>query len=81
MSESKGNTAQRPYFVFCTHLACIFSVISHNSSLQGVSLAASSLYNLTKNLTAQYAHNLCAVLPKKYDINYKEESVNPALEI
>ena len=26
-------------------------------------LASSSLYNLTKNLTAQYTHNLCAVLP------------------
>jgi hypothetical protein len=32
----------------CARLACIFSVI---------------LANLTKNLTAQYAHNLCAVLP------------------
>jgi nicotinamide mononucleotide transporter len=29
--------------------------------LQGVSLAVSSLYNLTKNLTSQYAHNLCVV--------------------
>ena len=26
-------------------------------------LASSSLYNLTKNLTAQYTRNLCAVLP------------------
>ena len=58
-----GNTAQRPFIGFCACLACIFSVILHNSSLQGDSLAASSLYNLTKNLTAQYTHNLCAVLP------------------
>ncbi|RGH34840.1 hypothetical protein DW938_11700 [Ruminococcus sp. AM43-6] len=25
------------------------------------------LANLTKNLTAQYAHNSCAVLPKAYE--------------
>ena len=58
-----GNTAQRPFIGFCTCLACIFFVILHNSSLQGDSLAASSLYKLTKNLTAQYTHNLCALLP------------------
>ena len=44
-------------------LACIFSVILHKVHLQGVSLAAFTLYNLTKNLTAQTNDNLCAVLP------------------
>ena len=47
----------------CTHLACIFFAILHKFSLTGDSPPASNLYNLTKNLTAQYAHNLCAVLP------------------
>ncbi|MCI5578461.1 MAG: hypothetical protein MR364_03030 [Oscillospiraceae bacterium] len=27
---------------------------------------ALNLYNLPKNLTTQYAHNLCAVLPVKF---------------
>ena len=50
------------YWILC--MSCLhLSVILHNSSLQGDSLATSSLYNLTKNLTAQYTHNLCAVLP------------------
>ncbi len=61
---NKGNTAQSPCFALCTHLACIFSVILHKFSLAGVSPPASSLYNLTKNLTAQSAHKLCTVLPK-----------------
>ena len=45
-------------------LACKFSVILHKFSLKYVSITASNLHNLPKNLTAQYAHNLCAVLPK-----------------
>ena len=31
------------------------------------------LYNLTKNLTVQYAHNLCAVLP------YFQQSLYPVI--
>ena len=44
-------------------LACIFSVILHENSLKYASIPASFSYNPTKNLTAQYAYNLCAVLP------------------
>ena len=48
---------------FCTHLACIFPVILHEFSLTYDSMSAENSYNLPKNLTAQYAHNLYAVLP------------------
>ena len=47
----------------CTSSACIFSVILHRNSLTYVSMPASFLYNLTKNLTAHLTHNLRAVLP------------------
>ena len=48
---------------FCTHLACIYSVILHEFSLTYDSMSAENSCNLPKNLTAQYAHNLYAVLP------------------
>lgn len=47
----------------CYASAWKISVISHKFSLQYVSIAASNLCNLTKNLTAYLPHNLCAVLP------------------
>ena len=50
-------------YKFCTHLACIYSVILHEFSLTYDSMSAENSYNLPKNLTAQYAHNLYAVLP------------------
>ncbi len=62
-AEDYGNTAQRPPFWLCTRFACIFSVISHSFCLPIVRLAALNLCTLTKNLTAQLMHNLCAVLP------------------
>jgi hypothetical protein len=43
----------------CLH----FFVISHKSSLKYAGIPLSDLYKLTKNLTAQYAHNHCAVMP------------------
>ena len=41
-----------------THLACIFFVILHRNFLTGDSLPAKFLYNLTKNLTSQYVHQI-----------------------
>ena len=42
---------------------CIFSVILHRSFLTYASMPAKFLYNLTKNLSAQSARNICALLP------------------
>ncbi|MCM1335368.1 MAG: nucleotidyltransferase domain-containing protein [Bacteroides sp.] len=39
-------------YAFAVRLTAIFSAILHRFSLKGVSLPASNLYNLTKNLTA-----------------------------
>ena len=40
------------------------SVMLHKNFLTCISKPTEFLYNLTKNLTAQFAHPNCAVLPK-----------------
>ena len=44
-------------------LACIFSVMCHKPRQQRICSCFLSLFNLTKNLSAQLYHQNCAVVP------------------
>ena len=63
--EIKGNTAQLTANAFSTRLLAYFPPSCTIRPSKTYSLASSSLYNLTKNLTAQSYENNYAVLPKK----------------
>ena len=61
---NKGNTAQLTANAFSTRLLAYFPPSCTIRPSKTYSLASSSLYNLTKNLTAQSYENNYAVLPK-----------------
>ena len=67
--KTKGNTAQRLPDGFVRNLLAYLTAILPKSSLKYISIPASLLSNLPKNLTAHLAPNLCAVLPKDPDLD------------